>query len=355
MWIEDLPNGKFKYNERYFDDRTGTTKKVSTTLTAKTPQAKKKALQILNKKIDDKSASQTSGKRYGETLEEFLKYYQHTVMESTYIRAKQNFKLLEPKIDPNTLIEKMDSLYIENILQNLHMVDNYSKSVIKQTKSNLTVYFDFCRKEKYCTVNPMHEINVKFKPEKISPMTDNYLTQAELKRLIDYMRTKHKRYADMTELFAMTGLRYGELVNLKVTDVRENAIVISDSKTATGIRSVSLTDRCMDIINEMIYENNLLQLDTGYLCVSDKGNQILNPNYNRYLNRSAKEIGLTKSVTAHKLRHSHITLLATLGVDIKTIMHRVGHAKPEVTLKVYTHVTNEMNQTAVEKLNQLDI
>ena len=52
MWIEELPNGKFKYCERYLDHKTGKNKRASITLDKNTPQAKNYAIKMLNKKIE---------------------------------------------------------------------------------------------------------------------------------------------------------------------------------------------------------------------------------------------------------------------------------------------------------------
>lgn len=49
MWVEDLPNGKYKYCERYRDNKTGKVKKISVTLDKNTPQAKKHATKLLSK------------------------------------------------------------------------------------------------------------------------------------------------------------------------------------------------------------------------------------------------------------------------------------------------------------------
>ena len=52
MWIEELPNGKFKYSERYTDPYTEKSRKVSVTLNSKSNQAKKQAISELQDKID---------------------------------------------------------------------------------------------------------------------------------------------------------------------------------------------------------------------------------------------------------------------------------------------------------------
>ncbi|MCP3795661.1 tyrosine-type recombinase/integrase [Paenibacillus sp. CH40] len=43
-------------------------------------------------------------------------------------------------------------------------------------------------------------------------------------------------------------------------------------------------------------------------------------------------------------------MLSEAGVDLKTIMKRVGHDDPETTLKIYTHVTEKMKKDANEKI-----
>lgn len=43
MWIEELPNGKYKYTERYKDPLTNKWRKTSITLEKNSPQARKLA------------------------------------------------------------------------------------------------------------------------------------------------------------------------------------------------------------------------------------------------------------------------------------------------------------------------
>ncbi|WP_259692678.1 hypothetical protein [Lactococcus cremoris] len=53
MWVEDLPNGKYKYCERYTDTK-GKTRKVSVTLDKNSYRAQNEASRLLYNKIDAK-------------------------------------------------------------------------------------------------------------------------------------------------------------------------------------------------------------------------------------------------------------------------------------------------------------
>jgi integrase len=61
-------------------------------------------------------------------------------------------------------------------------------------------------------------------------------------------------------------------------------------------------------------------------------------------------IGLP-DVTFHALRHTHASQLIDAGVDVVTISKRLGHAKPDITLRVYAHLFKESDAKAAAAIN----
>ncbi|MBE3569418.1 MAG: transposase [Bacillales bacterium] len=59
---------------------------------------------------------------------------------------------------------------------------------------------------------------------------------------------------------------------------------------------------------------------------------------------------MKKHATPHIFRYTHISVLAEAGVDLPTIMKRVGHNDRETTMKIYIHVTEKMKKNASEKI-----
>ncbi|MHC5848166.1 tyrosine-type recombinase/integrase, partial [Streptococcus pyogenes] len=57
-------------------------------------------------------------------------------------------------------------------------------------------------------------------------------------------------------------------------------------------------------------------------------------------------------ITSHSFRHAHITLLAELGIPLKSIMDRVGHTDVNTTIKVYTHATDKIGKQMMDKINK---
>ena len=56
-------------------------------------------------------------------------------------------------------------------------------------------------------------------------------------------------------------------------------------------------------------------------------------------------------VTFHGLRHTHAIQLIDAGVDMVTISKRLGHAKPDITLRVYAHLFQDDDGKAAGAIN----
>jgi integrase len=64
----------------------------------------------------------------------------------------------------------------------------------------------------------------------------------------------------------------------------------------------------------------------------------------------AKRIGMPK-LTFHGLRHTHASQLIDQGVNIVMISRRLGHAKPDITLRTYAHLYRKDDSKAAEAIN----
>ena len=54
----------------------------------------------------------------------------------------------------------------------------------------------------------------------------------------------------------------------------------------------------------------------------------------------------------HDLRHTFATHAIQYGMDVKTLAATIGHASVETTLNIYSHVTDEMQKSAAQKIDQ---
>jgi len=60
-----------------------------------------------------------------------------------------------------------------------------------------------------------------------------------------------------------------------------------------------------------------------------------------------------KNIRFHDIRHTHSTILLYLGVDVKTISERLGHADIQTTLNVYADVLKELDTKSANMIDKL--
>lgn len=60
-----------------------------------------------------------------------------------------------------------------------------------------------------------------------------------------------------------------------------------------------------------------------------------------------------RNIRLHDIRHTHPTILIFLGVDVKTISERLGHADIQTTLNIYADVLKEVDEKSAEKIDNL--
>ena len=125
MWVEELPNGKFKYFERYKDPLTEKWKKVSITLEKCNRQAEKKAQAYLQEKIDKKLSSKGDKNiTYGQLKKEYLDQWLPTVKDST-IRNNLNYdRHLQGVLSDDVYIKNITKKTVRDIITKLSKKNN---------------------------------------------------------------------------------------------------------------------------------------------------------------------------------------------------------------------------------------
>lgn len=82
------------------------------------------------------------------------------------------------------------------------------------------------------------------------------------------------------------------------------------------------------------------------VCIDESGH-MTTPKTFLYCNRViANELNI--NFDYHTLRHTHATKLIEGGANVKAVQSRLGHKNISTTLQIYSHVTNSMEENAVE-------
>ena len=179
------------------------------------------------------------------------------------------------------------------------------------------------------------------------------------------------RYYPLWLLLATTGLRRGEALGLRWSDLDLNAKVLSVSqtviaveheqsigtpKTSAGARSVELDDMTISSLREhrrAQLEERLLVgpgfIDRGFVFCLPDGRPYHPERVSTEFDRRVSKWELQR-ITLHGLRHTWATLALRAGVHPKVVQERLGHSTIGITLNTYSHVSVGMQRDAAEKV-----
>lgn len=265
---------------------------------------------------------------------------------------------------------------VDNITQ-----DEYQEFLLSKSKSNtkntirgvhqrLSEIFRYAVDEGYIVRNPAKTARIAGKETRVV----QYLNLDQIKKLLNYIFTAHipRRHnsdkptgtAWMVAAAIVTGCRLNELAGLTWDriDVNNNIIHI-DRQLSRDRKFVDLKTKNAkrDIPVPHSFIKRLLNIkDNGdtfiFYTQTNRTIQVSTANYE--LQSLLKQCKISApGFHFHSLRHSHVALLLSDGVDIYSISKRLGHSRFDITLNTYAYLIDEKqdkdNKKIVNYLSEL--
>jgi integrase len=183
-------------------------------------------------------------------------------------------------------------------------------------------------------------------------------TAAELRRFVEH--GSGDRLGAVWGLFALTGMRRGEVAGLRWGDVdlkakrltvRQTMTLagavpeLGTPKTAAGVRVISLDDETVAALKrwKSTQTQERLVMGEGWrgghdlLVTEPDGTAVYPQTITRRFQVLCRSAGVPV-IRLHDVRHSYATAALASGVPVKVLSKRLGHADIAVTLRVYAHV-----------------
>tara|TARA_B100000497_G_scaffold48273_1_gene55765 strand:+ start:392 stop:1282 length:891 start_codon:yes stop_codon:yes gene_type:complete len=234
---------------------------------------------------------------------------------------------------PLVRISKIDiNKYIAQLFKN-----GLKSSSVNRKISTIKSFFIFLLKKKHILVSPVEDIEM-IKQEKYLPIS---MSEKEVELLLESPNLDSFigiRDRAMIEMLYATGMRVSELINLKITDIDHNRLVVKVMGKGSKERLIPYGEVASDYLN--VYLKNRKEINSNEIFLSNRGKKITRSAFWNRIKLYLKKENLKESISPHTLRHAFATHLLNRGADLRSVQILLGHSDLSTT-QIYTHIAKQ--------------
>lgn len=208
--------------------------------------------------------------------------------------------------------------------------------------------------------------------------TRSAVEEEDVGKFLEYIKSmpKYSRWYNRFFILAHTGMRVAELCGLTAEDVdMENNLItirrqvcysknkgryLDTPKTKASRRNIPMNAALRVVMQDSIAackRRKVVVLADGlkdFLFVSSRGELSIGQDVDIQMHRIVSKYNKTHDdqlphMTPHTLRHTFCTTSIAKGMDPKSVQYILGHANPDVTMRVYSHARYNDVRASFEK------
>lgn len=259
-------------------------------------------------------------------------------------------------------ISSVAGVQVERFLTDLAV--SRSVRTAARVRTTLRGLFRYAMRTRRIRVSPAEDVALP-RPDSVGGRVVEVVpfTVELLLSVVEEQRRFAGRYADLTLVLGLTGLRLGELRGLRVRDVvsvpypglvvkrslpqsgRTGAVIERTTTKSGRSRLVPLSDLVRPVVESWAERRE----PDALLFPASEGGYLHAQNWRRAVRWSTTGLGRRP----HDLRHTAASLWIAVGVDIKTVSTWLGHSSAKLTLDTYGHLMGtDADRAALERVNR---
>lgn len=364
------PSGQVRYKFLIYvgkDETTGQTIQIKKQGFRTQEQALESYLKYRLKVVKGEYVPVTQRKlRLNDLYKMWVKLYKKTVQESTFVSTTKIFN--------NHILKDLGNIYLNKLT--VSQCQNAVELWYKQAPKTFNRFVFYTSKlinygitMELMKKNPMQRVILP-KIKRDTRKFDNFYSKEELNTFLRDAKQYNFRYFMFFRLLAYSGMRKGECLALKWSDIdfknntidinkslasgENNRLYLSPCKTKSSVRILDMDSTTMEYLNEwhLKQQKEMFKLGINFLSndnlifANSKGTYTVLSKPQRWDNAICKKYDL-RHIKVHGFRHTHASLLFDAGVSMKDVKERLGHSDITTTMNIYTHVTeNKAKETA---------
>lgn len=230
---------------------------------------------------------------------------------------------------------------IEAFTKNL-LEKNYTKKSVSRKLNSIRTFFRYIKNEQIIEYNPALEVA----HPKYTQAPPRILSKLEYRALRDFAKEDPRTYA-LVEILLQTGIKIGELANLRISDIKDDILHIR-SYGKSPEREAPLNKAAQKALQNYLKIRGQSQDD--HLFITRTGKSLLVRNIRQIITRCFREVGI-ENATVNNLRNTFIAHQLINGASVEYIARIAGHKRLFSTERFLNLVKEETEKK--EKLGEL--
>jgi site-specific recombinase XerD len=271
-------------------------------------------------------------------VDRFIKYLESQGKSSfTIVAYKKDLEQFVGYLTSQELsdIREVKKDQIEGFINKL-ITENYTKKSASRKLNSIRTFFRYLKNDGVIEQNPSLDVS----HPKYIQSAPRIFSKLEYRALRDFAKEETRTYA-LVEILLQTGMKIGELAGLKVGDIKDSTIHISQYGK-TQEREIPLNKAVKKSISDYLKDRSD-QTKTDHLFITRTGHPLLIRNIRQIISRCFREVGIEKA-TVNDLRNTFIAHQLKNGASVEYIARLVGHRRLSSTERFLNIVKEEVQK-----------
>lgn len=284
-----------------------------------------------------------------------MSYKKGTIKDTSFHQLELLERLIpdQLKARPMTAIRPMELQAFFNAF-----AETASKSYMDKMRVMINSLFEQAIDNDLCSKNPMRKVKVPHVTER----QRETFSRDDVKVILQYAMGYHSRRTGVAVMtLLLTGLRRGELLGLKWSDLTERTLTVNravflqdgkpcveehKAKTASSLRTIPLMPELSHMIHSLPHYGEYIFGTRNGTLMSPRN---FSRDFGRFFQQLREDEPSIKALSPHCCRHTFATLSLASNVDTRVVQELLGHADIKTTAR-YTHPDMDIMRQAMDEL-----
>lgn len=293
--------------------------------------------------------------RFSDWADQWFEHHKYNISETTQENYSYTLRILKSEFG-RRWVSDIKAYDIEVFLQKLRR-DGKSDSCLSHCRGMMFQIMERAEANDYIRKNPVR-LAEKMRQKGPVQMKDAF-TAEEVRALMNGL--PDDRMGQSIRVMNGTGIRAQELLALEPKHIAPDGSAIRIEQAVAVVHGIVVivqpksrdSKRCVPVPESIRpYAVRLRSTDRKFVWEMGKKDSPCNPSaFRKHFKEALAAVPGVRILTPHCCRHTYVSQMQALGVDLATIRSLVGHADIDMT-QHYLHVQESIRQDAIARFSE---